>query len=189
MRESVTIRRDEGRVRSGWPLLRDAFIASAVVWAALIVAAPYPCQPRAHVDALASALILAVYGLGSLICHQLPERSYHLWAAQMPVCARCAGIYFGAVLGAWKTAGNPVPLPNSWNVRFTQGGPRPPDPVQISELKSWTEFAGEPGKSFSGTSVYTLNFAKPTGNGPFRLDLGRVAESARVKLNGQDIVR
>ena len=45
-------------------------------------------------------LILSVYGLGSLLCHQLPERSYHLWAAQMPVCARCAGIYFGAACGA-----------------------------------------------------------------------------------------
>jgi uncharacterized membrane protein len=38
--------------------------------------------------------------IGSLVCHQLPERSYQLWTAQMPVCARCAGIYFGAVLGA-----------------------------------------------------------------------------------------
>ncbi len=47
----------------------------------------------------ASVLILGVYGVGSLICHQLPERSYHLWAAQMPVCARCAGIYFGAACG------------------------------------------------------------------------------------------
>jgi uncharacterized membrane protein len=55
---------------------------------------------RAHAAPPASALILGVYGIGSLICHQLPERSFHLWTAQMPVCARCAGIYAGAVLGA-----------------------------------------------------------------------------------------
>jgi uncharacterized membrane protein len=55
---------------------------------------------RPHASPLASALILGVYGLGSAICHQLPERSFHLWTAQMPVCARCAGIYFGAVAGA-----------------------------------------------------------------------------------------
>jgi uncharacterized membrane protein len=80
-------------------VLRDGFIAAAVVWAALIVAAPYLAS-RAHTSASASVLILGVYGLGSLICHQLPERSYQLWAAQMPVCARCAGIYFGAACGA-----------------------------------------------------------------------------------------
>jgi len=64
--------------------LRAAFMAAALSWAALLVAAPFLAS-RAHASALASALIVAVYGIGSLICHQLPERSYHLWAAQMPV--------------------------------------------------------------------------------------------------------
>jgi hypothetical protein len=79
--------------------LRAAFIAAAAVWAALLVAAPFLAS-RAHASPLASALILGVYGLGGVVCHQLPERSYRLWTAQMPVCARCAGIYFGAVAGA-----------------------------------------------------------------------------------------
>jgi uncharacterized membrane protein len=39
-----------------------------------------------------------------LVCHQLPERSYRLWGAQMPVCARCAGIYFGAAVAALAAA-------------------------------------------------------------------------------------
>jgi hypothetical protein len=81
----------------------DAFIAAAFGWAALIVTAPYLAS-RAHTSTFTSALILGVYGLGSLICHQLPERSYQLWAAQMPVCARCAGIYFGAACGALASA-------------------------------------------------------------------------------------
>ena len=34
-----------------------------------------------------------VYQLGSLICHQRPERSFHLAGVQMPVCARCFGLY------------------------------------------------------------------------------------------------
>jgi hypothetical protein len=79
--------------------LRAALIAAAAGWAVLLVAVPFLAS-RAHASPLASALILGVYALGSVVCHQLPERSYHLWAAQMPVCARCAGIYFGAVAGA-----------------------------------------------------------------------------------------
>ena len=79
--------------------LRAAFIAAAAAWAVLLVAVPFLAS-RAHASPLASALIVSVYALGSVVCHQLPERSYHVWTAQMPVCARCAGIYFGAVAGA-----------------------------------------------------------------------------------------
>lgn len=44
----------------------------------------------------AYAFTLFVYAVGSVVCHQLPERSYVLWGRQLPVCARCAGIYVGA---------------------------------------------------------------------------------------------
>lgn len=79
--------------------LRAAFVAACAAWAALIVAAPW-LTSRANVPAPGSAITLAVYAIGSLLCHQRPERSYQLWTAQMPVCARCAGIYFGAAAGA-----------------------------------------------------------------------------------------
>ena len=79
--------------------LRAVFVAATVVWAALLVAVPYLAS-RDHAASLVSVVIVGVYGVGGLVCHQLPGRSYHLWAAQMPVCARCAGIYFGAVAGA-----------------------------------------------------------------------------------------
>jgi hypothetical protein len=79
--------------------LRAAFVAASVVWAALLVAVPFLAS-RDHASGPASLLIVAVYAIGGFVCHQLPARSYQLWSAQMPVCARCAGIYFGAVLGA-----------------------------------------------------------------------------------------
>jgi uncharacterized membrane protein len=44
----------------------------------------------------ASAL---TYLAGSLVCHQKPERSFHRDGAQFPVCARCEGLYAGALAG------------------------------------------------------------------------------------------
>ena len=55
---------------------------------------------RPHASAVSAAFALAVYGVGSTICHQLPARSYRLFGAQMPVCARCTGIYLGAAVSA-----------------------------------------------------------------------------------------
>jgi len=45
-----------------------------------------------------------LYAIGALICHQRPERSFYVAGAQLPVCARCAGLYVGAALGvlAWS---------------------------------------------------------------------------------------
>jgi len=88
--------------------LRAAFITASAAWAVLLVAAPFAAS-RPHVSALVSALTLGVYSMGSLVCHQLPERSYSLWTAQMPVCARCAGIYFGAIAGALGACGFQMP--------------------------------------------------------------------------------
>jgi uncharacterized membrane protein len=38
--------------------------------------------------------------LGSFVCHQLPRRSFHYGLVQLPVCARCTGIYAGAAIGS-----------------------------------------------------------------------------------------
>lgn len=47
----------------------------------------------------ADALVAALYVAGSLICHQRPERSFHIAASQLPVCARCLGLYVGGAAG------------------------------------------------------------------------------------------
>lgn len=65
----------------------------------MLALAPFLAS-REHASALGTWLVVAVYAIGSMVCHQLPERSYHLWTAQMPVCARCAGIYAGAAVAA-----------------------------------------------------------------------------------------
>jgi len=72
-----------------------ACVLMPLVWLALLVAAP-----AAAFGVPASGF---AYALGSLICHQRPERSFDLFAAQMPVCARCIGLYVGAATGAVMT--------------------------------------------------------------------------------------
>jgi len=40
------------------------------------------------------------YFFFSGVCHQLPERSFHLWGEPLAVCARCSGVYAGFLAGA-----------------------------------------------------------------------------------------
>jgi uncharacterized membrane protein len=44
-----------------------------------------------------------IFAVGSVICHQLPERSFFFDGRQLPVCARCTGLYLSGVAGlaAW----------------------------------------------------------------------------------------
>jgi uncharacterized membrane protein len=40
-----------------------------------------------------------IYLAGSVVCHQLPERSFFLDGQQFPVCARCTGLYASGLAG------------------------------------------------------------------------------------------
>jgi uncharacterized membrane protein len=80
-------------------IVRRLFGAAAVAWAAALPAATAAAAQTA--PALPAYLGAAlVYAVGAVVCHQLPGRSFHLWGRQMPVCARCTGIYLGAALVA-----------------------------------------------------------------------------------------
>jgi uncharacterized membrane protein len=76
-----------------------ALTAIAVVWLVLLLAAPV-----AAAHGRVPVVTVAAYQVGSLVCHQRPERSFHLAGVQMPVCARCFGLYAAGVAGlvlAW----------------------------------------------------------------------------------------
>jgi uncharacterized membrane protein len=73
------------------------FGLAAASWAVLLFVATCAAS-RADGSWWTRAGAAAVYIVGNVICHQQPERSFHLWATTMPVCARCAGIYLGAAL-------------------------------------------------------------------------------------------
>jgi uncharacterized membrane protein len=64
--------------------------ALATAWLLLLITAPFLTTPAAGV----------LYAAGALICHQLPDRSFHVQAIQLPVCARCFGLYGGAAVGS-----------------------------------------------------------------------------------------
>ena len=78
-------------------------------------------------------------------------------------------------------------LTGKWSVRFASGGPALPAPAETTELRSWTDLGGDEVKAFSGTAIYTLKFSAAAAGSDAVLEFGRVADSARVKLNGQEI--
>jgi uncharacterized membrane protein len=44
-------------------------------------------------------IVSFAYAVGSVICHQLPERSFFIDGRQLPVCARCTGLYVSGAVG------------------------------------------------------------------------------------------
>jgi hypothetical protein len=81
-------------------------------------------------------------------------------------------------------------LGGDWVVHFVEGGPVMPGDFTASALGSWALRDDPEAARFAGTAVYRLKFILPAGtNGvrPWRLDLGKVADSARVRLNGTDV--
>ncbi|RPI34011.1 MAG: DUF2085 domain-containing protein [Chloroflexota bacterium] len=78
--------------------------------------APEQVKPRQYpwkgVIYLAAGLLLVVWllytpvglfgkadAIGYAVCHRIDARSFHLDDRQLPLCARCSGMYLGAVLG------------------------------------------------------------------------------------------
>jgi uncharacterized membrane protein len=64
---------------------------------------------------------------GGVICHQLPERSFFLSGIQLPVCARCTGLYLSGAAGflgwlivksavRWRSIAVPPPRTAIWSV-------------------------------------------------------------------------
>jgi uncharacterized membrane protein len=70
---------------------------AASVWLVLLMASPVG----------PTSLAAITYTVGSFVCHQLPERSFHLGGVQIPVCARCIGVYGGFAVMAWAFVAAP----------------------------------------------------------------------------------
>ena len=69
-------------------MLVSAFLIGSTIWCLAIVAAPVLGWPW-------------LYEFFSRICHQDPPRSWYLLGHPLPVCIRCASIYFAFTLSLW----------------------------------------------------------------------------------------
>jgi len=74
-----------------WAII--ATIALALV--AMIIGAPL-AQASGH-----PAFASPIYKAFSFVCHQIPERSFHLAEHKFAVCSRCTGLYAGFAVAAF----------------------------------------------------------------------------------------
>jgi len=81
-----------------------------------------------------------------------------------------------------------IRISGKWLLSPADGAPRLPKPVEMEQLHSWTDL-GEDWKIFSGAVIYSTTFqlSEEDVGKTFMLDLGDVRETARVKINGQDL--
>jgi hypothetical protein len=88
----------------------------------------------------------------------------------------------------YSSDNEPITLSGTWNVKFIAGGPTLPAPFTTDKLDSWTNLGGPEAVAFAGTALYSLTFDAPASGGPrWYIDLGRVCQSATVRLNGKPL--
>ncbi len=78
--------------RGPWACL----VAACILGLGLVLAAPWATDRGSWIAPL-------LYAIFDPVCHQIPERSFHLWHQPLAVCHRCTGLYLGFALGilAW----------------------------------------------------------------------------------------
>jgi len=87
-----------------------------------------------------------------------------------------------------KSSSRSRQIEGTWQVSFVQGGPELPTGFETDKLASWTQLGDDEAKRFAGTALYQISFeANPADAHDWLLDLGRVCESARVRLNGHNM--
>ena len=81
----------------------------------------------------------------------------------------------------------PIEIGAPWTLAFKEGGALLPGKVKLQHLVSWTELPDVAVQNFSGTGRYSASFELPEKlAGEYLLDPGKVCESTRVWINGQD---
>jgi uncharacterized membrane protein len=119
-----------------------AFVLAGAVWLTALIMAP---TAASSAPPLAPAAAAVVYAAGSIICHQKSDRSFHRDGAQLPVCARCCGLYAGGLFGAvlWAGVAGLARRPSTRVRRFTSANVLRPTlvlaalPTLVSVATAW----------------------------------------------------
>ncbi|KAA9345421.1 glycosyl hydrolase [Larkinella humicola] len=149
-------------------------------WVPISVAAKSVALYNPMTEKLGLARFRTAGGVGEVYLQLAPGESCILETSRTAVS--------GPAYAYLKPAATGTEIKGTWAINFVEGGPQLPTKKETAQLASWTELEGDDVKKFSGTATYTISFPKPEGTGDgWLLDLGKVAESARVQLNGKEI--
>jgi uncharacterized membrane protein len=110
--EYIPIEIAAGFRRQAWRVWAGG-TAVVALWVMLTILAP-----MAQSNGL-TGLSSPIYSFFHYLCHQKPDRSFHLAGEQFGVCSRCFGVYFGILLGfviypLWRRIDEIEPLPKFW---------------------------------------------------------------------------
>ena len=76
--------------------LATTLVVALGCWVFLLVVAPVAIASSHRLAIVPAAL---TYSAGTVVCHQQAVRSFAIAGRQMPVCARCTGLYVSALAG------------------------------------------------------------------------------------------
>jgi uncharacterized membrane protein len=152
--------------------------AGALGWTMWLCLTPVVASGDASTATLTA--VAATYRAGAVICHQQPARSFHLGSAQVPVCARCLGLYAGGAIGAAIAA--------AWFVR--RAGRPTPRSVSRDRVRRWVCAAAAPtavlwaAEHLGGADV--SNALRCAGAGPLGAAVGVIVIAAVVGVSVGD---
>jgi hypothetical protein len=93
----------------------------------------------------------------------------------------------GQLWAYYQSAGDPISFNKGWTLTMEEGTPSIGGSFELDTLISWTNLNKQYLKIFSGKGKYILKFTLPEQLADnWQLSLGKVCESARVKINGKD---
>ncbi|PPK85894.1 alpha-L-rhamnosidase-like protein [Neolewinella xylanilytica] len=120
------------------------------------------------------------------------EASINVWLHLAAGAATFVWVSPEAIAGdKWayfQPSGRTQELSGEWNLDFLTGGPDLPAATELDRPQSWTELGDDKHRTFAGTGRYTVRFPRPQGGGDtYLLDLGKVYETASVRLNGDSL--
>lgn len=87
--------RNRHRFSQRFFIIYSLIAVGAMLWCAAFVALPALLEADCSDRLIATGL----HAFFSFICHQNPDRSFHITGHSLAVCARCTGIYIGALIG------------------------------------------------------------------------------------------